>query len=187
MLKCGSAVRRLLGPKTTCESVVIWIENTKQINFQQNTDIQFFYGVRNTSQSREPKSDTDEGLEFTAYSSAQVLIAVVKWPTERKRDLMTARCSLMQMKRSGCPSGNVGCVGQVSTSLFRLFFRLLQPALTVTRQSTSSLLQMTLWVFSNINLIPAWPQRCKYNINTSADCVKLGTVCLCVASFIYTY
>lgn len=113
MLKCGSAVRRLLGPKTTCESVVIWIEKTKQINFQQNTDIQFFYGVRNTSQSREPKSDTDEGLEFTAYSSAQVLIAVVKWPTERKRDLMTARCSLMQTKRSGCPSGNVGCVGQV--------------------------------------------------------------------------
>lgn len=43
---------------------MIWIEKTKEINFQQNTDIQFFYGVRNTSQSRESKADTDEGLEF---------------------------------------------------------------------------------------------------------------------------
>lgn len=44
---------------------MIWIKKTKEINFQQNTDIQFFfYGVRYTSQSRESKADTDEGLEF---------------------------------------------------------------------------------------------------------------------------
>lgn len=67
MLKCGSAVRQLLGPKVTCESVVIWIEKTKQINFQKQHWNPVFYGVRNTSRSREPKSDTDEGLEFTAY------------------------------------------------------------------------------------------------------------------------
>lgn len=86
MLKCGSAVRQFLGPKTTCESVVIWIQKTKEINFQQNTDIQFFYGVRNTSQSRQSKPDTDEGLEFSVPSSGRVLTAVVKRPTERKGD-----------------------------------------------------------------------------------------------------
>lgn len=43
------------------------------------------------SQSRDPKSDSDEGLEFTAHSSGQVLMALVNRPTERKRDLMTAK------------------------------------------------------------------------------------------------
>lgn len=53
-LKSGSAVSHFWAPQNTLESVV-----KKQINDG--------YGVRNMSQSREPKSDTDEGLEFTAY------------------------------------------------------------------------------------------------------------------------
>lgn len=53
-LKSGSAVSHFWALQTTRESVV-----KKQINDG--------YGVRNMSPSREPKSDTDEGLEFTAY------------------------------------------------------------------------------------------------------------------------
>lgn len=158
------------------------------------------------SQSRDPKSDSDEGLEFTAHSSGQVLMVAVNRPTERKRDLMTARCSVMQTKRSGRPSGNVGC--RLYTFVL-IVFPTVASSVSETAEHKFNFTTDSVIFFTTKKMNCSLILNPKPNANspvcdrkggketqgilavflqTSVRCVKLMDccLCLCVASFTFT-